>query len=100
MNAIVDATIAPPVSTMRSHIVSMSPDFCMLSPKNWSIVNSKISQTAPIAIANEKEKIAIAIGLALTSFLEYIRYRIEKPMNPNTIAEPPWSRVSHHANLS
>lgn len=88
MNAIVDATIAPPVSTMRSHMVSMSPDFCMLSPKNWSIVNSKISQIAPIAIANENEKIAIANGFALTSCREYMRYRIEKPMNPKTTAEP------------
>jgi len=100
MNAIVDDAIAPAVSTMRSHIVSMSPDFCMLSPKDWSIKNSKISQTAPIAIAKENEKIAIMRGLALTSRLEYMRYSIEKPMNPKTIAEPPWRRVSHHANLS
>ena len=100
MNAIVDAAIAPPVSTMRSHIVSTSPDFCMLSPKNWSIVNSKISQIAPIAIANENEKIAIAIGLALTSLLEYMRYSIEKPMNPKTIAEPACSRISHHQKSS
>ena len=50
--------------------------------------NSMISQIAPIAIAKENAKIAITRGLALTSCLEYIRYRIEKPMNPKTIAEP------------
>ena len=100
MNPIPAAKIAPSVSTIRSPIVSTSPDFCIFIPKNWSIENSKISQIAPIAIAKENEKIAIANGLALTSLREYIRYRIVKPMKPKTIAEPAWRRVSHHGNIS
>ena len=62
-----EARIAPMVSTIKSPMVSNNPFFCMLIPKNWSIENSNISQTAPIAIANENEKIAIAIGFASTS---------------------------------
>lgn len=99
MNPIPAARIAPSVSTIKSPIVSTSPDFCIFSANNCSIENSKISQMAPIAIANENEKIAIASGLALTSLREYIRYRIVKPMKPKTIAEPAWSRVSHHGNM-
>jgi len=71
MYAVVEAISAPTVSTIRSHIVSFNPDFCMFSPKISSIPNSKISQTVPIAIAKANEKIARARGFALTLCLEY-----------------------------
>ena len=71
--AIVEENRAPITSTIRSHIVSTSPDFCMLSPKKESIENSKISHTAPIAIAKVNAKIAIAQGLPIIFCLLYMK---------------------------
>lgn len=88
MKAIVDENIAPNVSIMRSPIVSRRPDFCIFNPRVWSIVNSKISHIVPIAIAKEKENIAMAHGLVFISCLLAMKYRTVNPRNPNTIADP------------
>ena len=85
--AIVEEKRVPSASTIRSHIVSTSPDFCILSPKKESIVNSKISHSVPIAIAKVNVKIAIAQGLPIIFWRLYIKKRIVKPTNPNMIAE-------------
>src|SRR5690606_13970848 len=48
---------APIASTIRSHMVSRRPLFCILRPKRLSIPNSKISQIAPAPIDRKSTRL-------------------------------------------